>query len=44
MGLEGMVLVYTPRTFDELEVLWSLVLDAYCFVTERPRPESDRVS
>jgi hypothetical protein len=24
--------------FDELEVLWSLVLDAYCYVTERPRP------
>ena len=44
MGLEGMVLVYTPRTFGELEVLWSLVLDAYCYVTERPRPEPDRVS
>ena len=44
MGLEGMVLVYTPRTFGELEVPWSLVLDAYCYVTERPRPESDPVS
>jgi len=44
MGLEGMVLVYTPRTFGELEVLWSLVLDAYCYVTERPRPEPDPVS
>jgi phospholipase/carboxylesterase len=37
MRLEGMVLVYTPRTFGELEVLWSLV-------TERPRPEPDPVS
>ena len=44
MGLEGMVLVYTPRTFGELEVLWSRVLDAYCYVTERPRPEPDPVS
>ncbi len=25
--MEGMVLVYTPRTFDELEVLWTLVLE-----------------
>ena len=44
IGLEGMVLVYTPRTFEELEVLWSLVVDAYCYVTERPRPSLDRVS
>lgn len=44
IGLEGMVLVYTPRTFEELEVLWGLVLDAYCFVTERPRPSLDPVS
>ncbi len=44
MGREDLVLVYTPRTFDELEVLWSLVLDAYCYVTGRPRPEPDPVS
>lgn len=44
MGLEGMVLVYTPRTFEELEVLWSLVLDAYCHVTERSRSALDPVS
>lgn len=44
IGLDGMVLVYTPRTFEELEVLWSLVLDAYCYVTERPRPALDPVS
>lgn len=44
MGIEGMVLVYTPRTFDELEVLWGLVLDAYCYVTGRPRPALDPVS
>ncbi len=44
IGMEGMVLVYTPRTFDELEVLWALVLDAYCYVTGRPRPAPDAVA
>lgn len=44
VGLEGMVLVYTPRTFEELEVLWGLVLDAYCYLTDRPRPALDPVS
>ncbi len=44
VGREDLVLVYTPRSFDELEVLWSLVLDAYCYATERPRPEPDPVS
>jgi len=43
-GVEGMVLVYTPRTFDELEVLWRLVIDAYCHVTGRPRPDIDPTS
>lgn len=38
VGLDGMVLVYTPRTFDELEVLWTLIVDAYCYVTGRSRP------
>jgi len=44
MGIEGMVLVYTPRTIDELEVVWALVIDAYCWVTGRPRPLSGGVS
>lgn len=44
IGMEGMVLVYTPRTFEELEVLWELVLDAYCYVTGRPRPAPDPVA
>jgi len=44
IGLEGLVLVYTPRTFEELEVLWSLVLEAYQLVTGRPRPASDRLA
>lgn len=37
-GLEGMILVYTPRSMEELEVLWELVVDAYSYVTGRPRP------
>jgi phospholipase/carboxylesterase len=44
VGVEGMVLVYTPRTFEELEVLWSLVVDAYSHVTGRPRPVIDPTS
>lgn len=43
-GLEGLVLVYTPRTFDELEVLWGLVLDSYCHVTGRPRPAPEAIA
>lgn len=38
LGVEGLVLVYTPRDFDELEVVWGLLLDSYCHVTGRPRP------
>lgn len=39
LGQDGLVLVYTPRDFDELETVWGLVLDSYCHVTGRPRPE-----
>ena len=42
IGQEGLVLVYTPRSFDELEVLWTLVLDAYQYVTGLPRPAPRR--
>jgi phospholipase/carboxylesterase len=38
MGVDGLVLVFTPRDFDELEVVWGLLLDSYCHVTGRPRP------
>lgn len=38
MGVEGLVLVFTPRDFDELEVVWGLLLDSYCHVTGRPPP------
>lgn len=35
MGWEGMVMLYTPRTMDELAVIFQLVVDAYNFVTGR---------
>ena len=38
MGVDGLVLVFTPRDFDELEVVWGLLLDSYTYVTGRPRP------
>jgi len=38
MGREDLVLVYTPRDFAELEVVWGLLLDSYTYVTGRPRP------
>jgi len=39
LGLDGLVLVYTPRTKPELDVLWSLLVESYRFVTGRdPRP------
>ena len=44
VGVEGMVLVYTPRTFEELEVLWGLVLDSYCYLTGLPRPSTDSLA
>lgn len=38
LGVDGLVLVYTPRDVAELEVVWDLVLDSYVHVTGRPRP------
>lgn len=35
LGIEGLVLVYTPRTLGELDVVWRLIVDSYCFVTGR---------
>lgn len=38
LGSQGLVLVYTPRDFAELEVVWELLLDSYAYITGRPRP------
>jgi phospholipase/carboxylesterase len=35
MGNEGMVMLYTPRTLEELDVIFQLVVDSYNFVTGR---------
>ena len=32
-GWEGFVMIYTPQTSDELEVVYRLVLESYTFVT-----------
>jgi phospholipase/carboxylesterase len=37
LGVDGLVLVYTPRDFAELEVVWDLLLDSYTHVTGLPR-------
>ncbi|GIW20696.1 MAG: hypothetical protein KatS3mg065_0992 [Chloroflexota bacterium] len=39
LGLDGLVLAYTPRTANELDVLWSLVIESYRFVTGRDARE-----
>jgi len=40
IGIEGMVLLYTPRDMQELDVIFQLVVDSYNFVTGRSlRPE-----
>ena len=33
IGIEGMVLLYTPRDMQELDVIFQLVVDSYNFVT-----------
>jgi len=35
MGNEGMVMLYTPRTLEELDVIFQLVVDSFNFVTGR---------
>jgi phospholipase/carboxylesterase len=34
-GWEGFVMIYTPQSADELEVVFELVLDSYNFITGR---------
>ncbi len=33
IGIEGMVLLYTPRDMQELDVIFQLIVDSYNFVT-----------
>ena len=35
IGNEGMVMLYTPRSMEELDVIFQLVVDSYNFVTGR---------
>ena len=35
LGIPGLVMLYTPRTMEELEVVVALVVDSYHFVTGR---------
>ena len=35
LGIDGMVLLYTPLDMDELEIVYGLSLDSYNFVTGR---------
>jgi phospholipase/carboxylesterase len=40
IGVEGMVLLYTPRDMQELDIIFQLVVDSYNFVTGRSiRPD-----
>ena len=41
MGNEGMVMLYTPRTMEELDVIFQLVVDSYNFVTARAVTAAD---
>ena len=41
MGMEGMVMLYTPRTMEELDVIFQLVVDSYNFVTGRSVKTAD---
>ena len=41
LGIDGMVLLYTPLEMDELDVVFRLILDSYNFVTgQNLRPEN----
>ena len=35
MGNQGLVMLYTPRTMEELDVIFQLIVDSYNFVTGR---------
>lgn len=44
MGNEGMVMLYTPRTNQELDVIFQLIVDSYNFVTGRAVNATEIVS
>ncbi len=44
MGNEGVVMLYTPRTLAELDVIFGLVVDSYNFVTGRALDASEVAS
>ncbi|MEL7644832.1 MAG: luciferase family protein [Anaerolineaceae bacterium] len=35
LGMEGLVMLYTPQDMEELDVVFGLILDSYNFVTGR---------
>ncbi|MGQ0550734.1 MAG: luciferase domain-containing protein [Armatimonadota bacterium] len=35
IGIEGIVMLYTPRSLEELETIFQLIVDSYNFVTGR---------
>ncbi len=40
-GFEGLVLIYTPQSMDELDVVFRLVVESYNYVTGRSVEPSD---
>ena len=40
-GMEGLVLLYTPQSMDELDVVLQLIVESYNFVTGRDVKPSD---
>lgn len=43
LGIEGMVMLYTPLDMDELDVVFGLILDSYNFVTGRNLSTEDPI-
>ncbi len=43
LGMQGLVMLYTPRTIDDLDVIFQLIVDSYNFVTGRTESASDYV-
>ncbi len=41
LGMDGMVMLYTPRTFEELDVIFQLIVESYNFVTGRSVEAND---
>ncbi len=44
MGIEGMVMLYTPLDMDELDVIFQLVVDSYNYVTSRQADATEIVN